>query len=58
MATRIVYIAFASVCLFGCSEKRMSEEWCDSMIDKPNSEWTEQDFTSFSQDCLYNEKKS
>lgn len=29
------------------------ETWCESMMVKPNQEWTSQDAKKFSQQCLY-----
>lgn len=32
-----------------------SEAWCDAMLEKPNADWTEDDFQIFSRDCLYDQ---
>lgn len=37
----------------GISAAAGSEAWCDAMLDKPNADWTENDFQVFSRDCLY-----
>lgn len=30
------------------------EAWCDAMVDKPNSDWSEADTRRFSKTCLFN----
>lgn len=30
------------------------EAWCDAMVDKPNSEWSEADTQRFAKICLFN----
>ena len=49
---RIAFVlGFASLIL-ACSEPTLSQDECDLMLDKPNSEWTEKDMQTFSRDCL------
>ncbi len=60
MASRLILASLFVFCGMACSEKdvpKMSQEWCDAMLDKPNSEWTEEDFRAFAADCLYNDDK-
>lgn len=30
------------------------EAWCDAMVDKPNSDWSEADTERFATTCLFN----
>ncbi len=30
-----------------------TEAWCDAMVDKPNTEWTERSTQDFARHCLY-----
>ncbi|WP_155238660.1 DUF3012 domain-containing protein [Teredinibacter turnerae] len=34
------------------SRQKQSQEWCDQMLEKPNAEWVEEDYQSFSCDCI------
>lgn len=34
--------------------KLEGEAWCDAMVDKPNSEWSEADTQRFAKTCLFN----
>lgn len=59
MASGVKKLAFVLTLfsvLSGCSENDVTDEWCDNMLEKPNAEWTELDFKTFSSDCLLNEK--
>lgn len=36
-----------------CSPKVGSEEWCQSMKDKPKSEWTAEEAKDFAKHCIF-----
>lgn len=38
--------------LSGCSEKKMTQEWCEEMMLKPNDQWEEKEYKLFARDCL------
>lgn len=60
MASRLIVSVACVLSIAACSEKgapKMSEEWCDAMLDKPNVEWAEEDFEVFGANCLFNEKQ-
>jgi|GEM_PF-1249803 len=53
MAFRLALGLFLLMFLSSCSEKKMTEQWCEAMMEKPNQEWTnEKDIELFARDCL------
>ncbi len=47
----VIAVVLASVMSLGCEEK-MSEQWCEDMMLKPNKQWTEKEAKLFARDCL------
>ncbi|WP_083608198.1 DUF3012 domain-containing protein [Teredinibacter haidensis] len=53
MSKKLLYgFVVTTFLLCGCAEKKMTEEWCEEMMIKPNKEWTEKDAQLFARDCL------
>lgn len=46
-------IAFLTIT--ACSNKEDYEQWCESMMAKPNTEWVDPEFEQFAQRCLGDE---
>jgi len=47
-----IWVVMALTFVLGCSEKTMSEEWCEQMMEKPNREWQEEEFKLFAKSCI------
>ncbi|WP_045859599.1 DUF3012 domain-containing protein [Teredinibacter purpureus] len=52
------FLGLLYVMLLGCAEKKMTEEWCEALMERPNNQWTEDDAVLFARDCLYSEGDS
>jgi len=61
MKSTSIALVMLSLLLHACSEKdpiglpteKMTEEWCEQMMVKPNNEWIETEIQLFARDCTY-----
>ncbi|SMF40564.1 Protein of unknown function [Alteromonadaceae bacterium Bs31] len=49
---RLGCLSMVCALLIACSEKKMSEAWCEDMMVKANAQWTEEETRLFARDCL------
>lgn len=47
----ILFFCFVSL---GCAPEVGSEEWCESMQEKPSEDWTTNDIANYGKHCIFN----
>ena len=59
---KIAALLAVSLCIAACGESKasrskMSDEWCETMMQTANQAWTEEQAKLFARDCLYNDQQ-